>query len=94
VTVPAPAAAAPGEPVIAGCYECMARLIPGHELPSVAGRIGPPVEGFTAAEAADRAAGAGFVVVPGTLRDPAEVILVLACPHAAEDSGRPAARPE
>jgi hypothetical protein len=72
---------------VVGCEECMTRLVPGLELPA-AGTIGPPVAGLTAAEAADRAARAGFVVLPHVLRNPEELILVMACPHAAGDAGK------
>jgi hypothetical protein len=82
-------APATDEPVVAGCYECCAKLAPEVEaaLPPPGAMIGGSLHGLTPAELAGRAAGAGFVVVPGILRDPDEVILVLACPHAAEDGG-------
>jgi hypothetical protein len=74
-------------PVIAGCYECCAKLAPEVEaaLPPPGAMIGGSLHGLTPAGLAGRAAGAGFAVVPGTLRDPDEVILVLACPHVAGD---------
>jgi hypothetical protein len=73
---------------VVGCEACIAKLIPGHQLPTVTGVIGPPVPGLTADQAADRAADAGFIVLPHVLRDPDEVILVLACPHAAGAAGQ------
>jgi hypothetical protein len=68
---------------ITGCQDCITRLAPQAELPPPGQTTGPPVPGADLADLSDRAADAGFVVVPGTLRNPDQVILVLACPHVA-----------
>jgi hypothetical protein len=75
---------------ITGCQECITRLAPQAELPPPGQAIGPPVPGADLADLADladRAARAGFVVLPHVLRNPDEVILVLACPHAVRETG-------
>jgi hypothetical protein len=69
------------EPVITGCEECITRLAPGAGLPPPGQVIGGTVPGAGLAGLADRAADAGFRVMPHVLRSPDEVILVLACPH-------------
>jgi len=71
------------EPVIGGCEECITRLAPQAELPPPGQMIGGTVPGASLAALADRAARAGFRVMPHVLRNPDEVILVLACPHVA-----------
>jgi hypothetical protein len=69
--------------MVTGCEQCMAALYPEAVRPPPGQMIGPAVPGLTEDELTRRARAAGFVTVPELLRNPDEVILVLACPHVA-----------
>jgi hypothetical protein len=72
-----------GEPdAITGCQDCITRLAPQAELPPPGQVIGGTVPGADLADLADRAADAGFRVIPHLLGG-GELILLLGCPHMA-----------